>query len=227
VGKRILRNSTLTRKQYMRNIKLLITFLIIGFTINISGQDGTGLDGDSNADANIGVYTGKIEQANASARLLVAMALTAGTPLNFGSLILTGTTASSVTYDPTKTDVLGRDYTGTITASTDNGGGTPSLARFTLTGGSGEGYALSLPSTITLTHASFAASVAADETMSISDLKVKFGNSAITYGTGTGRVSALSTSGTDDLTIGGKLNVTASQKAGPYTGTYEISVNYN
>jgi hypothetical protein len=62
--------------------------------------------------------------------------------------------------------------------------------------------------------------------MSISDLKVKFGNSAITY-TGTGRVSALSTSGTDDLTIGGKLNVTASQKAGPYTGTYEISVNYN
>jgi hypothetical protein len=219
----VLRNLKLTRKQYMKNIKLLITFLIIGFTINISGQDGTGLD-----DTTGTLYAGgTVTAATASAKLLVAMALSQTTGLQFGSLVLNGSVASTVAYDPSSTDEAGRTFSSGVQASSDTGGNIPKLAKFAVTGSHSENYALTLPASgkINLTSTVYSGSIDDKEIMDIDALKIKFANKD--YGTGALRASTLDASGDDIITLGGTLNISAGQKAGTYTGTYEISVDYN
>jgi hypothetical protein len=219
----ISRNLKLTRKQYMKNIKLLITFLIIGFTINISGQNGNGL-GDTTGTLYAG---GTVTAATASAKLLVAMALSQTTGLKFGSLVLNGSVASTVVYDPSSTDAAGRTFSTGVQASSDTGGNTPTLAVFAVTGSHSENYALTLPTSgeIDLTSTAYADSSDDKEIMTIDALKISFANKA--YTSGSLRASTLDASGDDTITLGGTLNISIGQKAGTYTGTYEISVDYN
>jgi hypothetical protein len=219
----VLRNPKLTRKQYMKNIKLLITSLIIGFTININAQNGDGL-GDTTGTLYAG---GTVTEATASAKLLVAMALSQTTGLKFGSLVLKSAIASTVVYDPSSTDADGRTFSTGVQASSDTGGNTPTLAVFDVTGSHSENYALTLPTSgeIDLTSSVYPGSTDDKMIMTIDALKISFENKD--YTSGTLRASTLDASGGDTITLGGTLNISAGQKAGTYTGTYEISVDYN
>lgn len=96
--------------------------------------------------------------------------------------------------------------TGTRTNSNvDLLGGSPTQAIFAVTGAGNASFSVSLPSSVTLTG---------PETITVDTFVHDAGGSP-----------ALS-SGTATVNVGATLNVGASQAAGTYTGTYNISVNY-
>jgi hypothetical protein len=209
----------------MKKIKVLITLIIIGFTINVNGQintvDGNGGDGDELGD----VYAdGTIANATASAKLLVAMKIVQTTGLNFGSIVLNGSTGGTVVFAADGNNT-GRVFTSGLQRAND-AADAPELGLFTITGSHSEGYALTLPVSgeIAIQHTLFS-TANANENMTIDALTVKFANKD--YNAGALRISALNLLGDDTITLGGTLNVSPSQKAGTYTGQFTISVDYN
>jgi hypothetical protein len=91
---------------------------------------------------------------------------------------------------------------------------TASNAAYNVSGAVNTTYGITLPSTITVTSGG--------ANMTINSLLARTASAGTNGLTGT-----LSTSGTDNFTVGGTLNVAAGQATGIYTGTFDVTVAYN
>ena len=148
----------------------------------------------------------------AGAKLIVPMAIFQDAPLHFGTInILTGDKGDVVLPSNSTTRV----FSGGVASSAVAPFATN--AAFHVTGTKYTTYALTLPSTIDVTETE-----GGSEKMTISDLKARFngaGSDAVT--------STLSDNGTDNFTLGGKLKVEKNQDGGIYSGTFNVTVDYN
>jgi len=138
--------------------------------------------------------------ANGSSTVVPAITITKTSDLQFG-LIVAG---------PGGTVVIGTD--GTLTASgptaLSNASYPVTAAGFTVTGMATLAYTITLPTTITLNGPS-------SSTMSIGNF--------ISNPANTGTIGA---GGTSTLAVGGTLTVSSTQTPGAYTGTFNVTVNY-
>ena len=133
----------------------------------------------------------------ANASVVAAIAIAENTQMNFGTISSTGTAG---------TVVLATGGTATDTNVTRLAGGTLAAGAFTISGGSGSAYTITMPaSAVTLTSGS--------DTMTVSSF--------------THTASGTLPAATEAINIGATLAVGASQAAGTYAGSYTITVNYN
>lgn len=137
--------------------------------------------------------------ASASANILAPVTLTKTSDLNFATIV-TGTTADTVIVSAAGARTCGAALTcsGSVTSAAFNVAGTASTS-----------YAITLPSTISITSGSNAMNVAT------------FTSSK------SGNVSTLNGSGADSFSVGATLSVGANQAAGAYTGNFTVAVDYN
>jgi hypothetical protein len=142
---------------------------------------------------------GATASANATATALPAISIANGTVLQFSRLVPSAVIGTATISSVTKLQVVA----GGITATT--GGPTMSAASFTVTGGATKTYAITLPSSASLTGAGVPMLLNAFEsTPSL-----------------TGVVDGTT------LYVGATLNVGVSQVVGAYTTTFPVTVSYN
>ncbi|HEY3348631.1 MAG TPA: DUF4402 domain-containing protein [Thermoanaerobaculia bacterium] len=141
------------------------------------------------------------KSASATARVVAAIALTKTADLNFGDVVA-GASLGTVVMTPAGA----RSAVGGPTLG--NGAGATAAA-FSVAGVTGATYAITVPAAaITLNSA-------------------PPGNT-MTVDTWTGsKATGTLTAGADTFTVGGTLHVAAAQVASTYTGTFNVSVNYN
>ena len=147
----------------------------------------------------------------AGVRLIVPMVMTQTSALNFGTINVkaaTGGTCILPSYTTT------RSFTGGLVES--NIGTQPTNAAYTVNGTKSSTYTLSLPPSITVTETS------GSTTMSITSLRARFSGAS-----SDATVSTLSSAGTDSFTVAGTLTVPVGQAGGLYTGSFDVSVDYN
>lgn len=150
----------------------------------------------------------------AGAKLIVPMTLTQSGVLHFGTINILAGAGGTVTLPSNSTT---RNFSAGVSASAVAPVAT--LAAYAVTGTKNVTYALTLPSTITVTETMVGG---VGGTMSIGTLKARFngaGADAVT--------STLSEGGTDNFTVGGTLTVAAAQIGGIYAGTFNVTVDYN
>ena len=139
------------------------------------------------------------DTATAEAEILEALTLTSdGSSLDFGQIAVNG--AGTVVVDP---------VSGAVTTCTANlvCAGTSSFAHFDVTGSADAVVYVTVPSSaLTITEVG-------GDTMTVSNF---------TSDTPTATLSG----GSSYFDIGGQLNVSATQVAGTYTGTFSVSVEY-
>lgn len=138
-------------------------------------------------------------------KIVPVIVLTAGAPLEFGSVATTGSTGTVVinTANPT----------GLASSVTLVSGATRSAGAFSVTGEPSASYTVTLPgSAVTLAGSGSAAG----QTISVGTFTFIAGTGARTFAVG----------GTDSFSVGATLTVTGSQAPGPYTGTYTVTANY-
>lgn len=140
-------------------------------------------------------------EADASASIVNPISVAQGTALNFGT-INTDATGGSVTLTAAATTVASKSGTGVVAPSNASSG------VFNVTGGAANTYAITVDSSVTLTHTDTATTISATLTKS--------------KDTGT-----LSASGADSFYVGGTLTIGANQKNGSYSGKYAVTVAYN
>ena len=149
---------------------------------------------------------------SAGVKLIVPMTLTQDAPLHFGTInVLTGEGGTVVLPSNSTTRVF-------------KGGVAPSAvaplasnAAYHVTGTMNVTYALTLPSEIRVTETTLSKAE-----MTITNLRARFlgaESDAVT--------STLSEKGTDSFTVGGTLTVPNSQMPGIYTGSFNVTVDYN
>lgn len=145
----------------------------------------------------------------AAVNLITPLTLTENTSLHFGTM--------SVQASTDGTCVLATDGTRTQTGGVDLSSATPTAttASYSVTGAVSTTYAITLPTSISVTDGS-------SNTMTISSFKAK----ATSTGTD-GTTGTLSASGTDGFSIGATLTVPAGQATGAYTGSFDVTVAYN
>ena len=182
----------------MKKITMLFAAVIImaGFSINVMAQTSA-----------------TVSATAAGAKLVVPMTLTQISPLHFGTInVLTGA-GGTVTLPSNSTE---REFVNGVAASTVAPLATN--ARYTVAGTRSTTYALTLPSTITVTRTGAG-------TMTVSTLLARFTNS----GGADAVVSTLDADGVDAFTVGGTLTVpvTANAPSGVYSGTFAVTVDYN
>jgi len=157
----------------------------------------------------LGITTASFSQetasADASATIVTPIAITKTVDMSFGNISVQSATAGTVVMDPagSRTPTAGCTLpavTGTVTA-----------ASFDITGEGTYTYAITLPSSVTITHTNTTDNMTVDNFTSTPS--------------GTGALTA----GAQTLTVGASLNVSAAQLAGVYTsGTaFDVTVNYN
>ena len=129
-----------------------------------------------------------------------AITLTAVTPLNFGTVLAFGR-AGSVTVS----------YTGTTSASSAHSSAPGTPGTFTATGVPNAPYALTLPANGAVTVSN------GTESMTLRSF------------TRTGSTSQLyfDAAGDASFSVGATLDVGARQPQGTYTGTYDVTIDYN
>jgi hypothetical protein len=137
------------------------------------------------------------------ARIITPIAIENNAPLEFGNLLETGS-QYTVILDP---------VTGTTTGASRPTGleGTIQAASFTVTGEINATYSISVPSE----------AVTLDNGIEGTANSMTLDNFVSSKYTGT-----ISETG-DTFTVGANLTVNASQAAGNYTGTFNVTVNYN
>lgn len=141
--------------------------------------------------------------ASASAVIIAPLTITRVADLHFGTIMRS---AAAGTVSVAATDGT-RSSTGGVTLSAL----APAHARaqFSVEGESGRTYGITLPTTdIIITNAT------SDE------MEV---NTFVSDPSGTGTITA----GTSTLYVGATLQVDANQPSGAYTGTFDVTVNYN
>jgi hypothetical protein len=181
----------------MKKNLLFAVLTTIGFTAILSAQTSA-----------------TVTSTPASADLIVAMTLTQTSPLSFGSSVLTSSAGGTVELPSNSTT---RVYTsGTATSAATPA---PTNAGYNVTGTGLETYAVTLPTTTTVTHTSISTGV---YTMDITLMTARFNGAAADAIT-----STLAADGTDSFTLGGTLTVQANQVGGQYAGTFQVSIDYN
>jgi hypothetical protein len=181
----------------MKKNTLFALVIIAGFTIPLAAQS-----------------VGTVNATAANANLLVAMSLSEEAPLNFGSSLLANTAGGTVTLPSNSTT---RGYTGGLANSAATP--IPTIAAYNVNGTGLETYVLVLPSLTTVSHTTISSGI---NTMDITSMTARF-NGADADAT----TSTLSASGTDSFTLGGTLTVQENQVGGQYSGTFQVSVDYN
>ena len=169
----------------MKNTITASLFALIGFSINAGAQSTA--------------------TATATATIVTPISISNTSDMSFGNVAVQASTAGTVILAPAGTRT--RTSGVTLPATT----GTVSAAAFTVTGTAGYTYAITLPTTVTLTRAS------GSETMD-----------ATAFNTNLGATGTLSGGGTQNFTVGATLAVGAGQTAGVYTSAaFDVTVNYN
>ncbi len=141
---------------------------------------------------------------DANAQILGAIALTVGTPLEFGGVVAsTGGTVVIATNGS-------RTSTGALTLLTSTV--TPTAASYTVSGTGLASYAITIPTaSFNVTNTTGAGA----ETMAVTAMVCSKGSA-----------SAFDASGADAFTVGGTLTVGSAQIPGVYTGTFDVTVAY-
>jgi len=151
---------------------------------------------------------------NAGAVLIVPFSITQTSPLHFGTInlvtIAAGTCILSTSGVRTFTGGLGPSSSIPIATN----------AAYTVTGKISATYSVTLP--VAAVTISIGSSVAAPDMMTVTAFTSRFTGAPADLLT-----SKLSATGTDSFVIGATLTSMASQNAGVYTGTFNISVDYN
>ncbi len=141
----------------------------------------------------------------ASATIASAMGITKDTNLSFGIVSPAAGGTSTLILDESD----GRTVAGGATLV---GGGTVTSASFSVTGDNSATYAFTSPGTVVLSSGA--------NSMNVDTWTGLSANS------GTSTLS-LDGTGADTMTIGATLNMAAAQAAGDYTGTFNITIDYN
>lgn len=141
------------------------------------------------------------EAANASVTLITPISITKTTDLSFGTFVASST-PGTITMTPAGT-------VSTAGGVTEISGGDVSAAAFTVAGETGQSFAITLPSTDVVLN-----SATEGESLTL--------NTFTSNPTDTGIIG---TDGT--ISVGGTLTVPADSKADTYTGTFNVTVNYN
>jgi hypothetical protein len=141
--------------------------------------------------------------ANASATVLSPISIAKVDDMSFGSFIAGPTAAGTVAL--TAASTTSRSGTGVVLDT----GSTGSAAKFSVTGLSNGVFSITLPTSVTLT--------ATGGTMTVDTFTTDLSPTAAT----------LSAGGLADMYIGATLQVGAAQADGTYTGTFDVSVDYN
>ncbi|HEY3371329.1 MAG TPA: DUF4402 domain-containing protein [Prolixibacteraceae bacterium] len=145
------------------------------------------------------------ENAPASATIVTPISIVKVDDMNFGNVAIQGSNDGTVVLTPAGGRTA--DAGATLPAIK----GTVSAASFTVSGQTGYTYAITLPSTLTIT----------------SGLNYMIVDAFTSTPDATGTLDA--TLGTETISVGATLNVNAGQGAGVYTNTagFEVTVNYN
>jgi hypothetical protein len=142
--------------------------------------------------------------ATATATVITPISISKNADMSFGNIAVQSATGGTVVLDPAGT----RTSTSGVTLPT--AAGTVTAAAFTVSGSGSSTYAITLPTTVTLTHSGGV------QTMSAGS----FTSNPLSTGT--------LSSGTQDIAVGATLTVGAAQLAGTYTsGNFNVTVNYN
>lgn len=153
-----------------------------------------------------GVSAQATATATATATIVTPISISKTVDMNFGNVAVSASTAGTVVLTPAGA----RSATGGVTLPTT--AGTVTAASFTVSGQGDYTYSITVPSTdLTITSGS--------NTMTVNTFT---SNPAATAG-------ALSSGGTQTLTVGATLNVGAGQAAGTYVSAtpFSVTVNYN
>lgn len=142
--------------------------------------------------------------ANATARIITPIILTHGQDLVFGTI------ASTSSAGTVEVDTEGVRTGTNVTLSTIVEG---KASTYTVTGENNSTYSITLPEDDQVTISN---GVAAN------DMPVK--TFTCSYAS---KESTLSATGTDSFTVGATLHVAANQAVGNYTGSFNVTVNYN
>lgn len=137
--------------------------------------------------------------ANATATVITPITITKTADLRFGKF------AASTGGTVVMSTASARSATGAVVLSTVDAGG---AASFSIGGDANATYAITLPSSATISS----------------------GGNDMTVGTFTSNPSGtgtLSGAGAQTLLVGGTLTVSNAQAVGSYTGTFDVSVEYN
>ena len=141
------------------------------------------------------------DTGTANAKIIAPITITANLTLEFGQIV-TGTGASVVRITPAGVRSL-------ESGDASLAGGTSRAATFDITGEASTTYAITLPAG------------AATLTGPGTDMTVD------TFTSNPTPTGTLDGSGDETISVGGDLNVGASQASGSYTGTYTMTVDYN
>lgn len=141
--------------------------------------------------------------SSSDATIVGAIGITNTTALGFGSAIADAATAGTV--------VMGTGGARTCTTVTCVAQDAGQASAFDVNGEAGYTYAIKLPASTTLSDTATTPNTMTVDTFT--DSKA---------GTGT-----LSASGADSFTVGATLHVGAGQVADTYTGTFDVTVEYN
>lgn len=143
--------------------------------------------------------------ANGTADVVAAISIAkaSGGDLGFGYVVASGTAGTAVVGTNNA-----RSCTGGATCVA---GGTMSAADFTVSGQANYTYAITLPSSTTLSDGE-----ATPTTMTVN-----------TFTSSPSATGTLSSTGSQALTVGATLQVGANQRADGYTGTFNVTVEYN
>lgn len=152
---------------------------------------------------------------DAGAELVKVLTITNTTPLHFGVIGITAGTAGTVVMNTAGTRTPGASTTTIVNTGTQK-----TVARFDLTGTTGDTYSITLPSTIEVTTTG-----GGDLSMDINTLKIAV-DGAAEEGTPFSGTHTL-TSGSSYFLLGGTLNISSTQQIGAYTGHYDVTVDYN
>ena len=145
--------------------------------------------------------------ASASATIITPITIVKTVDMNFGNVAVSATIAGTAVLAPAGTRTTGG--AGGVTLPATNG--TVSAASFTVSGQANYTYAITLPTTATISDG-------ASHNMTV--------NAFTSSPSATG---LLSSGGSQVLTVGATLNVTAAQTPGVYTNAtgVPVTVNYN
>jgi len=145
--------------------------------------------------------------ASATATIITPISISKTVDMNFGNIAVSASTAGTVVLSTASGRTTGGAGGVTLPATT----GTVAAASFAVAGQASYTYAITLPTSATLSDG-------ATHTMAVSAFT---SNPSVT--------GALSTGGTQTLLVGATLTVSAAQAAGTYTSStaVPVTVNYN
>jgi len=158
--------------------------------------------------------TSSTVNTTAGAVLIVPTALTQTAPLHFGTINLVSIAAGTCIFSTSGVRV----FTGGLSGSASIPMATN--AAYSVTGKPSQTYSVTLPAAVVIIK--IGNSPAAPDNMGISGFTARFLGASVDALT-----SKLSPAGTDSFVVGATLTSMASQNAGVYAGTFNISIDYN